>query len=174
MAPICHTVHEAPLSSQSPSTSAMSQVPSASASSTSFETILTAALEEYKRKTKKDIASHPLAAELKSCNSPSAILAVLRAQVQASDKSQCADEKLTKWLDPTVNVLYAFSAIVGDTVGLAFPPSSAIFAGIGILLQAVKDVRASQDALIDLFSRMEYFFLRLEKSWWKFSRSLES
>jgi hypothetical protein len=29
--------------------------------------------------------------------------------------------------------------------------------------QAVKDVRASQDALIDLFSRMEYFFVRLEK-----------
>ena len=29
--------------------------------------------------------------------------------------------------------------------------------------QAVKDVRASQDALIDLFSRMEYFFKRLEK-----------
>ena len=25
------------------------------------------------------------------------------------------------------------------------------------------DVRASQDALIDLFSRMEYFFKRLEK-----------
>ena len=29
--------------------------------------------------------------------------------------------------------------------------------------QAVKDVRASRDALIDLFSRMEYFFKRLEQ-----------
>ena len=28
--------------------------------------------------------------------------------------------------------------------------------------QAVKDVRASKDALIDLFCRMEYFFKRLE------------
>jgi hypothetical protein len=96
----------------------MSQVPSAATSSTSFATILSAALEEYKKKTKKDIASHPLAAQLKSCDSPSAILAVLRAQVQASDKSQAADERLTKWLDPTVNVLYAFSAILGDAVGL--------------------------------------------------------
>ena len=94
------------------------QVPSTSASSTSFEAILKAALEEYEKKTKKDIASHPLAAEIKSCESPSAIVAVLRAQVQASDKSQSVDERLTKWLDPTVNVLYAFSAILGDVVGL--------------------------------------------------------
>ena len=96
----------------------MSHIPSNSASGTSFETIFNAALEEYERKTKKNIASHPLAAQLKSCNSPSAILAVLRAQVQESDKSQSADERLTKWLDPTVNVLCAFSAILGDAVGL--------------------------------------------------------
>src|ERR1700749_3206964 len=95
----------------------MSQILS-TISSPSFETIFKAALEEYKKKTRKDIASHPLAAQLKSCDSPSAILAILRAQVQASDKSQSADEKLTKWLDPTVNVLYAFSAILGDAVGL--------------------------------------------------------
>ena len=96
----------------------MSQIPSNSASGTSFEAIFNAALEEYERKTKKNIASHPLAAQLKSCDSPSAILAVLRSQVQESDKSQSADERLTKWLDPTVNVLCAFSAILGDAVGL--------------------------------------------------------
>ena len=87
-------------------------------SSTNFEPIFTAALEEYKKQTKKDIASHPLAIQLQSCESPSAILAVLLAQVQAFDKSQSADEKLTKWLDPTVNVLYSFSVILGDAVGL--------------------------------------------------------
>ena len=96
----------------------MSQIPSTTASSPSFETIFKEALKEYEKKTKKDIASHPLAAQLKSCDSPSAILAILRAQVQTSDTSQIADERLTKWLDPTVNVLYAFSAIVGDAVGL--------------------------------------------------------
>jgi hypothetical protein len=98
----------------------MSQVPSTTTSSisTNFETIFTAALESYKKQTKKDIASHPLAAQLQSRESPSAILAVLRAQVQVFDKSQSADEKLTKWLVPTVNVLYAFSAVLGDAVGL--------------------------------------------------------
>jgi hypothetical protein len=101
----------------------MSQVQVASGTSTSsisFETIIADAFEEYKNKTKTDLASesHPLAAELKSCESTNDILAVLRAQAQTFDKSQSADEKLTKWLDPTVNVLYAFSAVIGDVVGL--------------------------------------------------------
>ncbi|KAF8261696.1 hypothetical protein EI94DRAFT_1789338 [Lactarius quietus] len=112
--------------------------------------------------TKKDIASHPLAAQLQSCESPNAILTVLRAQIQAFDQSQSTNDKLTTWLDSTVNVLYAFSSTLNSTIGLVFPPSSAIFAGIGVLLQAIKDVRASQDALVDLFGRMEYFFKRLE------------
>ncbi|KAH8985141.1 hypothetical protein EDB92DRAFT_1950166 [Lactarius akahatsu] len=145
------------------STSTMSQVLSTATSSTDFGTIFGAALEAYKKQTKKDIAFHPLAVQLQSCDSPNAILSVLQAQVQAFDQSQITDEKLTKWLDPTVNVLYAFSATLGEGVGLTFPPAKMIFAGIGVLLQAVKDVRASHNALVDLFGRMEYFFRRLEK-----------
>ncbi|KAH9056452.1 hypothetical protein EDB87DRAFT_1230958 [Lactarius vividus] len=141
----------------------MSQVPSTSTPSTNFETFFTAALEVYKKQTKRDIASHPLAAQLQSCDSPSAILAVLRTQVQTFDRSQTADERWTKWLEPTVNVLYAFSVALGNGVGLIFPPSNAIFAGIGVLLQAARDVRATQNAVVDLFSRLEYFFKRLEK-----------
>ncbi|KAH9022195.1 hypothetical protein EDB85DRAFT_379005 [Lactarius pseudohatsudake] len=141
----------------------MSQVLFTATSSTDFGTIFGAALEAYKKQTKKDVTSHPLATQLQSCDSPSSILAILRAQVQAFDQSQSADEKLTKWLDPTVNVLYAFSATLGEGVGLAFPPAKTIFTGIGVLLQAVKDVRASQNALVDLFGRMEYFFKRLER-----------
>ncbi|KAI9430848.1 hypothetical protein H4582DRAFT_2133410, partial [Lactarius indigo] len=141
----------------------MSQVPSTSTSSTNFETVFTAALEAYKTQTKRDIASHPLAAQLQSCDSPGAILAVLRTQVQTFDRSHTTDERWTKWLDPTVNVLYAFSVVLGNGVGLIFPPSNAIFAGMGVLLQAVKDVRSSETVVVDLFSRLEYFFKRLEK-----------
>lgn len=94
----------------------MSQVPSTATSSTDFATIFTTALEAYKQQTKKDITSHPLAAELQSCDTSSAILAVLQAQLQAFDQSQSV--KLTRWLDPTVNVLYAFSATLSSSVGL--------------------------------------------------------
>ncbi|KAH8977714.1 hypothetical protein EDB92DRAFT_1808292, partial [Lactarius akahatsu] len=128
-----------------------------------FGKIFGAALEAYRKQTRNDIASHPLANQLQSCDSPGAILAILRTQVRAFDQSQSADERLTKWLDPTVNVLYAFSATLGEGVGLAFPPAKTIFTGIGVLLQAVKDVRASQNALVDLFGRMEHFFKRLER-----------
>ncbi|KAF8268161.1 hypothetical protein EI94DRAFT_1208575 [Lactarius quietus] len=140
----------------------MSQLPPSAPSSTPFEIIFREAAKKYKRLTKKDIASHPLAAQLKSCDTPDAIRAVLRAQVQVFDRSQSTDEKLTKWLDPTVNVLCAFSETIGNAVGLAFPPATVIFAGIGVLLQAVKDVRASRRALVDLFDRIECFFKRLE------------
>ena len=94
----------------------MSQIPPTATSSTDFETIFTDALKLYNKKTKKDIASHPLAAQLQSCDSSSAILAVLRAQVQVNDQAQSAIEKWTKWLDPTVTVVSAFSAVLKVTV----------------------------------------------------------
>ena len=103
--------------------SIMSQVPSASTSSSNFEDIFSDALKAYKKQTKKDIASHPLAAQIKSCDSSSAIIAILRTQVQNFDQSsQGADERWTKWLDPTVNVLFAFSATLGNGVGVVSSP----------------------------------------------------
>ncbi|KAH9170745.1 hypothetical protein EDB89DRAFT_2243942 [Lactarius sanguifluus] len=132
-------------------------------SSTSFATIFTAALNAYKQQTKRDLTSHPLSTRLQSCDSPSAILSMLRAQFRTFDRSQAANERWSKWLDPTVNVLCAFSVTLGNGVGLIFPPASVIFAGIGVLLQAIKDVRTSQDALVDIFGRLEYFFKRLEQ-----------
>ena len=103
---------------QALSNSTMSQVQSTSASTTSFETIFAEALKEYKKQTKRDISSHPLAAQLQSCDTPSAILAVLQARVQKFGQSQSDDEKWIKWVDPTVNVLFAFSATLGSGVGL--------------------------------------------------------
>jgi hypothetical protein len=101
--------------SPSPRTS-MSAVPSTSQSN--FVSIFNAALENYKRKTKKDLASHPLLPALQSCDSPEAILAVLRDQIPAFSQSQNGDDGLTKWITPTVNVLYSFSATNGGGVGL--------------------------------------------------------
>ena len=106
-----YTFNQAP-----PSTSTMDQVPSTSTSSTTFETIFIATLKEYKKQTKTDIASHPLATQLQSCGSASAIIAVLRNQVQTFD--QGTDERWTKWLDPTVNVLLAFSATLSNDFGM--------------------------------------------------------
>ena len=96
----------------------MSQTPSATSSSSNFQLVFKNALKEYQKRTKKDLLSHPLAAQLKACDSPNAILSILQHQVQEFDQSRSADEKWRKWLGPTINVLYAFSGTVGGGVGL--------------------------------------------------------
>ncbi|KAI9436473.1 hypothetical protein H4582DRAFT_434089 [Lactarius indigo] len=142
----------------------MSHAPSISTSSSpsNFQSIFNAALKAYKKKTKNDLLAHPLAAQLQACNSPVDILAILQDKVKEFDQSRSADERLSKWLNPTINILYAFSATLGEGVGLVFSPAKVISAGVGVLLSAAKDVEASQDDLIDLFGRIENFFKRLE------------
>ena len=63
---------------------------------------------------KNDLLAHPLAAQLQACDSPSAVLALIHQQVER------ADERLKKWLNPTVNVLYTFSATLGGGVGMVY------------------------------------------------------
>ncbi|KAN0130191.1 hypothetical protein V8E53_011948 [Lactarius tabidus] len=138
------------------------QPTSASISFSNFQSIFNAALKAYEKKTKNDLLAHPLAAQLQACKSPNDILSVLQDKVEEFDQSRSADERLSQWLNPTINVLYSFSATLGAGVGLVFSPAAVIFSGIGVLLQAAKDVEASQDALIDLFERIENFFKRLE------------
>ena len=88
-------------------------------SSSNFQLIVDNALKTYEKRTKKDLLAHPLAAQLQACDSPSAILSILQQQVQVLEKSSGSrDDRWTKWLDPTVNVLYAFSATLGEGVGL--------------------------------------------------------
>jgi hypothetical protein len=59
-----------------------------------------------------------------------AILAIIQEQVRGLDQSQRGDERWSKWLDPIVNVLFAFFS----TIGQVLSPASVIFTGIGILL----------------------------------------
>ena len=133
--------------SQPPSTSTSTSTPSSN-----FQSIFYAALKAYEKKTKKDLLAHPLAAQLQACKSPSDILAVLLDKVNEFDQSRSADERLSQWLNPTINVLYSFSAALGAGVGLVsvvnstclfsqslpisqvFSPASVIFSGIGVLL----------------------------------------
>ena len=96
----------------------MSTATSTSTSQSNFASIFNAALESYKRKTKKDLASHPLLPNLQSCDSPDAVLTVLRDQIPAFNQSLNGDDGLTKWVTPTVNVLFSFSGTIGQGVGL--------------------------------------------------------
>jgi len=85
-----------------------------------LDSIFNSAIQAYNKKTGNDITTHPLATELQSCHSPDAILAVLRNQVSVIGQSRSSNdsESFSRWLIPTVNVLYAFSSSLGEGVGL--------------------------------------------------------
>ena len=85
----------------------------ASASSSNFRSIFDAALSRYEKKTKNDLLTHRLTAQLGTCNSPSAILAVLEEQYQVQQfiQSRSGDGG---WLNVTAKVLCAFSTAIGE------------------------------------------------------------
>jgi hypothetical protein len=87
-------------------------------SSSNFQLILNNALKVYEKRTKKDLLAHPLAAELQNCDSPTKILDVLYQQVQGLEQLQSSDDRWTKWLDPTVTVLYMLSETLGEGIRL--------------------------------------------------------
>jgi hypothetical protein len=179
----------------------MSHTQSAAASSSKFQLIISNALDTYRKRTKNDLLTHPLAVRLQACDTPAAILTILREQIHGLDQSGSSSERWSKWLDPTVNVLFAFSSTIGAGVGLVCfrsctHPRSAFSYSFGryfrprvrfllesaysfqcvppfisgvrgpivtaYVSQAAKDVRGSQNTVLDIFERIEMFFRRLE------------
>ncbi|KAH9023292.1 hypothetical protein EDB85DRAFT_329766 [Lactarius pseudohatsudake] len=103
-------------------------------STPNYHPIFEKALREYKKKTNKEISTHPLAEEINGCGTIEAILTVLQGKANELNQSRSSDERLTKWLTPTVNVLNALSATLGEGVGTVFPPTKIIFSAMSILL----------------------------------------
>src|SRR5258707_14523711 len=117
----CHTsLSPSPTILLSPLNSSISPLMShthpTSPSSSNFQLIFDNAFRAYERHTKKDLRNHPLADQLQDCNTPSNILDVLQQQVEKLSRSQRRNEKWTRWLDPTVKVLHAFSGTLGKHV----------------------------------------------------------
>ena len=90
----------------------------ASSSSSNFQSIFDASLQSYNNRTKNKLLDHPLATQLQSCDSPNSVLSVLQDLIKQFDQRRTSDERLRNWLNPTVNVLYTFSATLGEGVGL--------------------------------------------------------
>ena len=87
-------------------------------SSSNFKQIFENALKAYTKRTQKDLAKHPLADRLQTCNSPTDFLDVLQEQFKEFSQSQNSNGRLTKWMDPTVKVLHALSETLGEGVGV--------------------------------------------------------
>ena len=87
-------------------------------SSFDMEHTLDTALKLYKKKTKNNLKDHDLFKELEGCDSPGDILAKFQA-TQFDDPSQTeSDDRLKRWIIPTLNVLCAFSDTLDEGVSL--------------------------------------------------------
>ena len=92
-------------------------------STSNFNVIFEAALNEYEILTGQDLRTYPFFVALESFNSPDAILNVFRTQTQAFDKVRKNNKKLIDLLAPIVEILFEFSAALGegvDVVSLRF------------------------------------------------------
>ena len=118
-----------------------------------YQAVFDSALSSYEKKTGKALSSNPLRRKLETCHSPNDIVITLGQQIPGSHQSRSSDDALTKWLNPTVNVINAFSTTISGAVGSvslirggsprictlmfilqAYAPAGLIFTAIGILL----------------------------------------
>ena len=115
-----HSAHITPSRTSTMSSGLVQQglrVHQASSSTPNFQPIFEQPLEEYRKKTGKDLTAHPLAAVINGCDSPTAILTVLQKKANELKQSRSNDEQLIEWLVPTVNILNALSATLDEDVG---------------------------------------------------------
>ena len=82
------------------------------------ESILAAALDEYKKNTGNDLQSHPLSAELQSCDSVHGILNILQRQANTVEKLRDRNQGIMKWVRSSVNILCSISGTLRDGASL--------------------------------------------------------
>jgi hypothetical protein len=80
--------------------------------------LITDALVDYANITGIDLSNNPFAAAIEQANSPETILELLKEREKAFKDYREGDRKLISCLSPAVNVIQAFSSILGEAVSL--------------------------------------------------------
>ena len=89
-----------------------------STSSTSNIQLITDALADYANITGIDLSKNPFAAAIEHTNSPAAILELLKEREKAFKDYWEGNRRLINCLSPAVNVIQAFSGILGEAASL--------------------------------------------------------
>jgi hypothetical protein len=132
------------MSSTEQATSSTSQA----ASPISNIQLITDALADYAKITGIDLSNNPFATALEQSNSPEAILQLIQEREKAFKEYRDGSRRLIRCLSPIVNVIQAFSGILGEAVShkvdlitllnrlrqVPFPPAKALFVGIDVIL----------------------------------------
>lgn len=121
--------------------------------STSFQHILDAAFADYAKQVGIGPANYPFAEQLQTCHSPDDVLKLLEDMAIEFKDYRDGNRKLIDCLKPVVNVIHAFSEILGEVMSLVsrmgsfflytssplcnqvpFQPAGVIFVGVNVLL----------------------------------------
>jgi len=95
-------------------------------SSSSFQLLFNAALQDYENQTGTKLDEHPLAKQLESCDSVDSITSVLQQHAQKFHEFRGGEDgKIMKSLKCAVHVLYTLSTstTLGEGIGLVCPKS---------------------------------------------------
>jgi hypothetical protein len=87
-------------------------------SSTSNIQLITDALLDYANITGIDLSKNPFAAAIERANSPGAILELLQEREKAFEDYREGNRRLISCLRPAVNIIQAFSGVLGEAVSL--------------------------------------------------------
>ena len=84
----------------------------------SFQLILDTALADYRNQVGTDLATHPLADDLRSRGSPDDVLKVIEDKANEFKEFRDGNRKLLNWLRPVVQVVHALSSVLGASITL--------------------------------------------------------
>ncbi|VDB88233.1 unnamed protein product [Peniophora sp. CBMAI 1063] len=125
------------------------------------------ALEAYRKETKCELLGVDFADSVLECATAEDVMDVLQESMEDLKAFRSDDSKWDKVrnvLERVVGVVLALNVAAGDVASVAnqgAPGGSAIFVGIGVLLTATKGVSERYDSLLELFSQLSDYLLRL-------------
>jgi hypothetical protein len=91
-------------------------------SSSSFQSLFNAALQDYAEQTGTRLDDHPFAKQLENCNSVCSISSVLQEHARRFHECRGEDGKIMKSLKCAVDVLYGLStSTLGEGISLVCP-----------------------------------------------------
>ncbi|KAH9966535.1 hypothetical protein BC827DRAFT_1381797, partial [Russula dissimulans] len=123
-----------------------------------LRSLFEAALNEFEKRAGTNLIQHQIFNKLIACQSIESVVDILQEQTEALRTSQGDNNTLMKSIKRIVHILHSLST----NHMVAFPPEKAVFAAIGILLSAIKDVDKTYDILVDYFESFESFLRRLD------------
>jgi hypothetical protein len=89
-----------------------------STSAAKFQSILDAAFESYANQTGIDLTKHPSADKLQNCHSPEDVIKLLLERETAFNNYRDKYRQLIDCFRPIVQVVHAFSGVLGEAADL--------------------------------------------------------